>query len=85
MRQLAHLVVCVVGVGAATAIGMTRVVGAQGPPTATLVPCGGRRGHPRAGLLKYRLPVAPPAVPYQFRRRCPADCICDACNAMSIS
>ena len=38
MRQLAHLIVCVVGVGAATAIGMTRVVGAQGPPPATLVP-----------------------------------------------
>ena len=54
MRQLAHLIVCVVGVGAATAIGMTRVVGAQGPPPATLVPCGVPQGAPAGG---------PPQVP----------------------
>jgi len=49
MRQLAHLIVCVVGVGAATAIGMTREVGAQGPPPAAMVPCGVPQGAPAGG------------------------------------
>ena len=60
MRQLAHLIVCVVGVGAATAIGMTRVVGAQGPPPANLVPCGVPQGAPAGG--------PPPAIRIQHGR-----------------
>ncbi len=49
MRQLAHLVVCVVGACAATAIGMTPVVRAQGPPPASIVPCSAPPRAPAGG------------------------------------
>ncbi len=60
MRQLTHLIVCVVGVSAATAIGMTHVVVAQGPPPSAIVPCGVPPGAPAGGTSQGPIAAGPP-------------------------
>ena len=44
-----QLIGCAVGLSAALAVGMTRAVGAQGPPPASIVPCGVPQSAPPGG------------------------------------